>query len=131
MATWRDLARDCRTAAQQAHEQGSYRAAVNRCYYAVFSEMARAASASAAGWTMPTDWEGPSHVQVYNGAIVTSSLGRWLKPAEQGRLVSLTASLYKLRRTADYAPSVEVGQRESRVAMGQMLMALRLLEEVS
>lgn len=80
---------------------------------------------------MPADWEGPSHAQVYNGAIIAGNLGRWLKPEQQGRLISLAAALYKLRRAADYAPSVEVGERESRVALGQMLMALRLLEQVS
>lgn len=126
---WRDLAKECRRAAAMARESGSFRAAVNRCYYALFSDIAHGALVS--GWNMPMGWEGPHHDQVHEGGIVSAQFGRWLRPEEQGRLIALASELYKYRRIADYCPSVFMGEDDAKVAFGKLLVALQISEKVA
>src|SRR4051812_640710 len=103
MTTWLDLANEAQQDAATLKSGGRLRAALNRCYYSLFSGVAFAASKS--GYTMPTGWEGPSHEAVYEGGIVANHLRSRLGPSEQSRLIFIAAVLYKLRRDADYSPA--------------------------
>lgn len=126
--TWRDLAQECRQSALHSMQQGSHRAVLNRCYYAIFSDIAHGAVLS--GMTMPVNWEGPHHKPVHEGTIIANRLSKWLRPNEQGRLIAIVADLYRLRLLADYTPSVGIGEGDARVAIGRLLIALRISEKV-
>lgn len=128
MASWRELSNECRQAAWVLHERGHYRSALNRAYYAVFSEVTRALHI--AGVKMPMGWEGPSHLKVVNGTLISDHLGKWLRPQEIGKLIHYAATLYKYRRVADYEPSSEVTAEHAKTGLGLMLMAAPLLEKV-
>jgi hypothetical protein len=128
LSTWSDLATEAQRDAAMAKERGSHRAALNRCYYALFSEIAR--GAVIAGCMMPAGWEGPHHKAVYGGKIVADHLGKWLKPTEQGRLAFMASLLYKLRIQADYSPSAVVEENDVRLAFGRLIEARRIMESV-
>ncbi|MCC6660407.1 MAG: hypothetical protein IT437_05930 [Phycisphaerales bacterium] len=121
-----DLANDAQRDAATLNGGGRWRAALNRCYYSLFSRIAAVAAKS--GYTMPLGWEGPRHEGVYAGGIVSHHLGRHLKPDAQSRLIFISAVLYKLRRDADYSPSTGFTEGDSRLAFGRLLEARSILE---
>lgn len=126
--TWSNLANDAQHDASLAVERGRHRAALNRCYYSIFSHVAH--SAKLGGYTPPVGWEGPHHDAVYQGRIVANHLRNWLDAEEQGRLIFIASLLYKLRIDADYHPSAEIGEQDVRLAFGRLLEGRRVLEAV-
>lgn len=125
MATWRDMADEAQRDAATLKSSGRLRGAINRCYYALLSHVAFVASKS--GYTMPAGWEGPSHVAVYEGGIVANHLRHRVNPVDQGRLIWIAATLYKLRCDADYSPSSEFADSDVRLAFGRLLEARKIL----
>lgn len=125
MPTWSDVARECRDAARALREAGYWRGALNRAYFAFFSEIARVLVL--ANVTMPLDWEGPKHGAL--GDLIANNLSNWFSAPHIGRLLQVRSLLYKLRIIADYSPSQAVEKRDADTAIGYLLQAMEILEK--
>lgn len=120
--TWFDLARDARRSASRQVIEGNFRSCLSRAYYAAYSKVTHALGATP-GVTFPTGREGPNHP----GELGTGGIRRLIETSMPGmtydrraKLSELVGRLYTLRINADYKPSVEVGDREARIAISIM-----------
>ena len=122
MATWKNLAKDNRTASYEVLGHSRWRSCVSRAYYAVYSQAT--AELIRRGVTMPEGRQGPSHRKladrVGNNLTGISHALRW-------RLAGIIMKLYQLRISADYVPSDAVGEDEARMSLGLMNQAFSLL----
>lgn len=119
--TWYDLANNARKAANQFVSE-NYRACLNRAYYAAYSKVAFALSATP-GVSFPSGREGPSH----SGEAGTGGIRRLIEvcmtnmdPKQRVKLSELLGRLYTLRIDADYRPSVSVTAADAREAVSVM-----------
>jgi uncharacterized protein (UPF0332 family) len=122
MATWREMATDCRFASYEMFHYGRWRTCVNRAYFAVDSAATEALIRQ--GTTMPADREGPSHAKL--PGMAANNL-REISHSLRWQLARVIATMYKLRIMADYMPSVVVEEAEARLSLGEMNHAFRIL----
>jgi hypothetical protein len=125
MTTWRDMARESRTSANELFDSHHWRDFASRAYYAVYSEVTHALLA--AHMTMPAGRGNPRHrslpVLVGNNLHLLSLPKRW-------QLASLISKLYLFRIIADYQPAMTLDETDARICLGLMTQAFILLKDV-
>jgi uncharacterized protein (UPF0332 family) len=124
MGTWRDLAKDNRTAANELFTVKRYRSCVSRAYYAAYAEITHALLQ--ANVTMPAGRGNPRH-----GALATNVEGHLTRVPLRWRLSAAIRRLYRLRIVADYVPGLALQESEARIAMGLMNEAFVCLRNVT
>ena len=122
MATWKDLARDNRLAANETFVNGRWRTCISRAYFSIYS--AATSALVQRGVTMPAGRGNPRHTRLPNliGHYLTGTSHplRW-------QLAGVIEKLYKLRLVADYVPQVSVEERDARIALGLMNQGFRCM----
>lgn len=118
MATWREMARENRTAANELFAARRWRSCASRAYYAVYDEVTH--GLLQAGVMMPANQANPKHRTLPN--LIGNCLAP-LNPAVRWRLAGLAAGLYRFRIMADYLPLVTLDEADARIAMGLMTKA--------
>jgi len=125
MATWRDLAKDNRTAANELFALERWRSCASRAYYALYDEVTHALLQ--AGVTMPATQANPKHKTL--PAIVAANL-HLLPLQRRWRLSVLIGDLYRFRIIADYLPSVTLEEADARIALGMLAQGFICLKDV-
>jgi uncharacterized protein (UPF0332 family) len=122
MATWADLARDNRLAANETFVRRHFRSSISRAYYAIYSAATDALVQQ--GITMPAGQANPKHARLPN--LVGHNL-TGMSHAVRWQLAGVIEKLYKLRLISDYMPQVSVDERDARMALGLMSQAFRCM----
>ncbi len=123
MSTWRDLAKDNRTAAYELETSKRHRSSVSRAYYAVYSRVTE--ELVRIGLSMPAGMHNPQHQALPN--LIGFNLSTISAP-RRWRLSGIVRRLFRLRVIADYVPETEVASSENTIALGPMREALSCLE---
>lgn len=114
-ATWLDLARGARRAANTLILESQHRSAASRAYYAVYSKVVH--TLVMANLPMPSRREGPNHSRIRR--LIESSMPN-MDQVKRSALSRLVARSYILRLDADYKPSVLFDDKESKEAIAIM-----------
>lgn len=106
---WRALARDSETAARNAEAEGHLRSSVSRYYYAAYQAVS--AVLLFRGITPPTGREAWSHA--VTPQMIKDHLQRFLpSTTDTEKSANDLSTLYKLRVSADYVTSDQIGSQE-------------------
>jgi hypothetical protein len=128
MSDWTTVAGEFRNAARELRERGYYRSALGRCYCAAFALSSQALRTL--GLSMPQGWDGPRHAPLISGELYSSHLSRVWSAPETGRAIYLIATLYRLRRLADYSPFVEIEKRDIDLGLASLIELEGLLARI-
>src|SRR2546430_3620102 len=125
MTTWREMAKDNRTATYELFGAKRWRSCASRAYYAVYDEVTH--GLLQAGVTMPAGQQNPKHrtlpTLVGNNLSPLDAVTRW-------RVAGLVAALYRFRIIADYLPLVTLEEDDARIILGLMAKAFADLKGV-
>jgi uncharacterized protein (UPF0332 family) len=121
MEDWNMVAMDNYEATALLIEEGRWRSAVSRAYYAVYARIS--AALARLGVQMPAGREGPSHTRLPD--LVVDQLKR-LSKSLRWRVAGMVRGLYNRRLSADYRPSVRIGNAQARGAANAMTEVFRL-----
>jgi uncharacterized protein (UPF0332 family) len=122
---WRVVAMECYGAAGELKLADRWRSAVSRAYYAAYSRVS--ASLRESGLAMSADRDGPSHATL--PGLVENNL-TIMRVQDRPGVSSRLRTLYALRLTADYFPSVPVGESDAQQALHLMAEVFRRLKQV-
>lgn len=117
METWLDIARSNKRAASRLFEEGYYRSAISRAYYAVYARATQALVSQ--GVSMAGGREGPNHRKVVPMLQANLKKSPWVGQS--------FAALYLLRCRADYVASDTITWRDGRSALTIMLRIFEML----
>lgn len=125
MTTWRAMANESRTTANELFVAGHWRDFASRAYYAIYSEVTHALLA--AGVSMPVGRGNPKHkplpTTIGNNFHLVSIHTRW-------RLADLVYKLYLFRIIADYQPQVTFDEPDARICLGLLKQAFLCLKDI-
>ncbi len=125
MTTWREMARDNRTAANELYANERWRSCASRSYYAVYDEVTHALLACKV--TMPAGQANPKHktlpLLIGNNLTLLNTAQRW-------RLAGIVEKLYTFRIIADYLPLLTLEEADAMICMGLMTQAFILLRNI-
>lgn len=125
MPSWRELAKDNRTAANELFVARRWRSCASRAYYSVYAEVTHGLLAS--GVIMPAGRNNPSHQGL---DLLIGNNFRLLAMALRWRLSDLVHRLYNFRIIADYVPAVTLELDDARICLGLMTDAFVCLRGV-
>ncbi len=123
--TWRETARDSRSAAYELAQNRRWRSCVSRAYYAVYAEATYALLR--AGVQMPSSRGNPGHRELPNlvGYRLTS-----LPLQKRWALSGIISKLRGFRVISDYNPSLNLDETVAKSAMRFMAQAFKILEVI-
>ena len=121
MASWEQIATENYRAAKLLHDQGLYRASVNRSYYAAYSLITKELVATGAAFAR--GWNNPAHEQLPQLILFTCPFDESIR-----RGVARTVrTLRHAREDADYRPGQTVDRKRSREALLELAWLFRAL----
>lgn len=122
--TWKEMARENRTAACELFVLRRWRSASSRAYYAIYARVT--AELLDASVTMPAGRSNPKHKTlpdlVGNNLTAFSMATRW-------RLAGLIKQLYDFRIIADYRSTVTLEEEDARICFAVMNQAFLCLKD--
>jgi uncharacterized protein (UPF0332 family) len=125
MTTWRAMAMESRTTANDLFVARRWRDFASRAYYAVYSQVTHALLA--AGVAMPAGRGNPRHkplpTMVGNHLHMIPLQTRW-------RLAGVVFKLYTFRIIADYQPNMTFDEKDARICFGLMAQAFLYLKDI-
>lgn len=99
-----------------------WRSVLSRAYFAVYARSV--AALTKAGVQMPARGN-PSHAGLPD--LIRRHLGK-LSPAHRESMANAVAALYRYRLTSDYAPTINCGADDCRIAFGYLSQVFRELK---
>ncbi|MBI3921472.1 MAG: HEPN domain-containing protein [Armatimonadetes bacterium] len=121
MATWKELGRTSRQAAQVLLEGGFLRSSISRSYYAAYAAITGELTGRV---TFPAGQQNPRHAQLVSH--VRDHLVA-LTPSQRRRLSRAIRILWKARVDADYVPIASVDATMARDALREVCAVFREL----
>lgn len=118
MATWLDLARETRAAANELFGGDHYRSFISRAYYAVYARATH--SLVSIPVAMAASREGPAHKKLC--ALIETHLTS-MERSKRESLSRIVGQLYFMRCRADYFPSDAIDRIQARMALTLMKKA--------